>query len=565
MILAGYLAAFSVLPRGVFYSPDAGGKYLQMLGYRWSNGLQCDLIYPGSDADPDFAFYGTHAEWAARAAIHPYRNETGVHTGWTPWFSLLTQPFYRAFGMSGLYVVPWLSGLLLISLSGRLAERMQPGAGLPSAFVVALASPVLFYSLCYWEHTLAAAMALAALLPLAHLKSGPVHGRRRFLCRVSGGALLLAACALRREMVFFLGAVLLAWGWVHSRRRRFLPVALAALAVAGAGGVLMLFSHPASLHWLVPSGGNNVHWLSRLLNADHWRGFVPNAVRTILLYDFDTRLPWPVRWVALTGVAACGASVAAPMRWRRGMVLIGAVLASAATAWLAFTPERHRALNSLVLPAPLALWALLPSAGGASGIRRWLGWTVVFFVGALCVVVPAAVLEQSHGGLEWGSRYALVAIVLANLLGMAAALETRSAPQVSKSMKRAVMLVAGWLILLGAASAFRGVLELRQTRRDLLALQQALERAEAPVVTDAWWLGASLAPFAANHEVFTLSAQHPFSEWLDRVGSRRPCFTFAGFHVPNGVLSDGETWIRRDAPPAAGLSIVDFRRWPDPR
>ena len=561
LILAVYVAIFMVLPRGAFYSPDAGGKYLQMLGYHWADGLRCEIIYSGEVMDPDYFFYGVHAERAAFTAIHPYRDEAGeIHTGWTPWFSLLVQPFFRAFGMLGLHAVPWTAGLLLIALAGGISERLRPGTGACAAAVVGLATPVMFYSMCFWEHTLATLLAIAGLWPWIRASPGPEMGSVRPFPGYFGGILLLAACAVRRELLFFLGACLLVWGWMQPRRRRYLPIMLAAMLAAGAGGVILLHFHPASLLWLFPSGVNHIHWLSRFLCADMWREIGPNGIRLLLLNDADALLPGPVRWAGLLGLVFCLGNPFAPVRWRRGMVLTGAALVSVPAAWLVGTPVRYRALNSLLLPAPLALLALLPSTDQASAARRGIGWAAVVFLGLFGLVLPAGV-GGAHGGIEWGSRYALVAIVLLNVLGVVAMAETRAADHLSLTVRRTVGLLAIWLILLGAASGGRGVHELWHTRRDLLALQTELERTGDPVVTDIWWLGDSLAPFAVRHETFTVSAAHPLQDWLELIGPSRPRITYVGLLPPGAIRGrDGKPWFREESPPVAGLPIVRLQR-----
>lgn len=564
LILAAYSAIFITLPRGVFYSPDAGGKYLQMLGYRWENGLRCDIVYSGAEMDPDGCFYGAHAERAAFTAIHPYRDEAGgTHVGWTPWFSLLARPFFRAFGLVGLYAVPWMAGLGLIAWAGRIAERLRPGLGALTAAVVGLATPVLFYSMCFWEHTLATLLALAGLWPWIRAGSGPEIGSIRPFEGWIGGALLLAACAVRRELIIFSGAGLLAWCWIHPRWRSHFPAMVVALLGAGTGGILLLLFHPAALLWLFPSGVNHVHWLSRFLHADMWRGIGPNGIRFLLLNDSDGLLPPSIRWTGVAGLVSCLGSPFAPVRWRRGMVLVGTALASVPAAWLVGIPVRYRALNSLMLPAPLGLLALLPSVARGSAARRGLGWTIVVFLGSFGLALPA-VVGGAHGGIEWGSRYALVAMVLLNVLGMVAVAETRTAQGLSAGVRRSTEMLALWLILLGMASAGRGVQELGQTRRELLALQTELDRADCPVVTDIWWLGASLAPFATRHEFYTLSDSHPFQEWLVRIGPRRPRFTYVGKVPETGTHGDGLPWLRRRMQSAAGLPVTRFERVSDP-
>lgn len=560
LILAVYFACFVALPRGVFYSPDAGGKYLQMLGYRWAGGLRCEIIYPGAKADPDYFFYGNFAAAETKNTTFPWKNEAGeTRTGWTPWFSLLVRPAYRLWGFAGLHAVPWLAGLLTIALAGYLATRLRPGTGLLAAVAVGLATPVLFYSLCFWEHTLAVFLALAALLPWVRAGSTAATVRPSQWC--ISGALLLAACALRRELIFFLGALLLAWGCLHPHRRRYLPAVFAVLLALGASGAILLLVHPAALYWLFPSGVSDIGWLRTLLSAASWKKAFPNLIRELLLYDVDGVLPGQVLWAGILGLTICLGNPFAPVRWRRGMVLTGAALVSLPALWLVCAGVRYRALNSQLLPAPLALLALLPSVGPACRIRRWLKWTVWIFLGMIGLVLPAA--DLVHGGLEWGSRYALVAIVLLNVLGVVAVVEIRAEPAVSRSLRGTATLLAIWLVFLGAVSAARGVHELWRTRRDLLELHTTLESAGDPVVTDLWWFGASMAPYAARHEVYTVSSRHPLWEWLTLVGSRRLRFTYLGESPPDDLRDDrGIPWLRQESPRVAGQRIVFFRREP---
>lgn len=561
LILSVYVAVFLVLPRGVFYSPDAGGKYFQMIGYHWDHGLRCEIIYPGGPKDPDFHFHGHHAEQAACTSIYPYRNKAGTTTtGWPPWFPLAAKPFHRLYGLSGMYVVSLASGLVLVALSGFLAERLRAGAGMPVAAVVGLASPVLFYSMCFWEHTLAVSLAFAAWFPLVG-GSQPVECRSRSLGRWAlAGILMLAACAMRRELVFYLGAASLVWGGLHSARRRYLPAVAAILLAVGVVGGLLLMLCPLSLRWLFPEHAlSDLRWMLRIFSSDLWISAFPNLVRQVLLSRSDVVLPSYAKLAGWLGLACALAGAFAPRKWRCGTVLAGALMIAVPATWLVFTGVRYRALNSVILPAPVVMLAFLPGEGPRPLVRRWLGWTSVVFVGLFCLVLPAA--GPSNGGLEWGSRYCLVAIVGGCLLGVVAALEAWADPRASRRLRWAIGALAAWLVLLGAASAARGVGELRQTRRDLLAIQSVLETAGDPVVTDIWWLGASLAPFAARHEIYTVSCAHPLAEWLVRIGPRRPRFSYVGPMPPDELFAgDGTRWRRQTIAAAGGVTIAGYRR-----
>ncbi len=553
-IVAFYLAVFALIPRGVFYSPDAGGKYFQMIGYRWDGGLQCDVIYPAVAVDPGRLFYGHHAENEHFTLVYPYRGRTGpTRTGWTPWFPLLTRPFHSWLGIEGLYVVPWLAGLVLIGLAGKLAERLQIGAGLPAAVVVALATPVIFYSMCFWEHTLALAFAVGAIgllfsPPLA--PSGFTTHPKRW---IEAACLILASSVLRRENVLFWSALALAAGGLHPKRRRFAPIALAVTLLAAAACILALWHGQGNwMRWISPSVDTYaVRELRALVSADYWRAFPSKLCSMFFFKDYAKYLPPPVLFAGLAGLVVCVAGLVLRGPRRIVAVLAGAALVSAPAAVLAFTSARYRSLDSILLPAPLLMMALLPMASSSSMAqpRRLLGCAFCIFLSVVAVLLPT--LNLTDGGLEWGLRYALAAIVLLNVLGVAAVADVSTDHGYSPRLRRATIAIAAWLAVLGMFSAGRGLGELQQTQRDLAKAQAILEERNEPVVTDIWWLGASLAPFASEHEIFIVSSRHPMSQWMELVATNRPQFVYAGY------LPDLDSWETNKLP---GLTLRRLER-----
>jgi len=558
VLLVVYLTLFILSPRGTFYSPDSGGKYMQMIGYQRAGGLQCELIYPGQSSDPEYHFYGSHAGQEAINTIYPYRMESGkIGTGWTPWFSLLSLPFYQVFGFVGLYVLPWIAGLALIGLAAVLAERLRPGIGPLVAVLVGLGSPVLFYSLCFWEHTLAVALALAAFLPFVRADSGEAAPSIRPWQWVLSGTLMLVACVLRRELIIFLGAAVLVWGCLFSRRRRALLLVFLPLLILGVGGGLLLYLFPASFQWLFPSGIENLEWVQQLGSLDLWRNLIIHTIHLLLVNDFTHLLPPAVLAPGLLGMAVCLGSLVVPRSWRRGMVLMGAALLSIPAAWLVMTHLRYRALNSLVMPAPLLVLALLPASGPSARVRRWLGGTIALFLGTIYLLLAAA--GTRNGGIEWGSRYALVAIVLLMVLAVVAVRDLWASPIPSRRSRWMAGVLFIWLALLGVGSAARGVQELWRTRCDLLQLQTTLEHSGNPIVTDSWWVGASLTPFAIQHKIYTLSKAHPIQEWVKTVGPKHSKITYVGaVRLPEPTVASGVPWRQQDSESIAGLSIQYF-------
>ncbi len=306
------------------YSPDSGGKFLQLLGYRWESGLRPDIVYPGAVCDPKRYFYGEHAGREENTSLYPVQYAWGkVQAGWTPLFSLLTRPFYLIFGMAGLHFVPWLAGLAVIELAGLLAERLRSGSGLAAAGAVGLASPMLFYSLCYWEHPLAVGLGLGAILLLLAPADSP--GLRIHPVRWLGAAgLLLLASVLRQEIIFFSAAIAVAHASVHPRRLRAVTVVFAVLlAVAAAIICIRRAAHANWLAWFFPTHiSDAVHKMFRVQFTElMWRS--PRNIIRMLLLPPDPRL-LTLLWTGMTGLALC----------------LGSVLARAG-AWRHFWSGRH--------------------------------------------------------------------------------------------------------------------------------------------------------------------------------------------------------------------------------
>ncbi len=542
-----YLAIFVRMPLGVFYSPDSGGKYLQLIGYRWDGGLKYTVTYPGAVCDPQGLFQGHNAE-SELTTIYPYLNQQGkLQTGWPALFPLMTRPLYLTFGMIGLYILPLLAGLLVIALAGLLAERLRPGTGPAAAGGVGLASPLLFYSLCFWEHTLAIGFGLGAILLLVPPAISPGL-RGRLIRRLGAAGLLVLASILRFEIIFFAAALAFAWAAVQPTRRRYLPVVLAVLlATATAIACILLAGHADWLAWAFSVNiSKSAHRFIAALSAEFFLKLPATFVRMLLLTTSIELLPRAVLWAGTLGLACCLGSTVVRARWRIMILLAGVILLSLPAAWLDFADVRYRGFNSVLLPAPLALLALLPMSVSppATTFRRVLAWAVPAFFVAFLPILPLAGIED--GGLEWGSRYTLLAVIVMIVLAVAGAADLRADHRSPVRVRKAVSILAIWLILLGVLSSARGVGELRTSRRELLAMQAALEQTGGPVVTDLWWMGASLAPFAARHEIYTLSPAHPMREWLAVVGPCRPLFTYAGF------LPAADIW-ERDVPPGLQL------------
>jgi hypothetical protein len=173
-VLLVYVLSLLGMPRHVFWSPDEGSRLLQAKTLRFDDGFSHALPYPGERLDPDLRFYAHRRGARIERSLYPVRDGAGAfHFHWAPWFPLLSRLPLELFGVTGVYVLPLLAGWLTAVLSGRLAAAIDPSLEVPAVLVVGLATPIYFYSLCFWEHTVAAALSLCAVLLFARRGGTP--------------------------------------------------------------------------------------------------------------------------------------------------------------------------------------------------------------------------------------------------------------------------------------------------------------------------------------------------------------------------------------------------------
>ena len=202
-VAAIYTGSLLLLPAGGFWINDNASKFLQMRSIIAGHYRDYAITLPGRAIDPDLAF---------NPLPSPYfyvRGKT-VYSQYSLVFAIFSSFPYRALGHRGLYLIPLLSSLLMLAGCARIAAFL--GADRRAIGVVvalaALATPVWFYSLTFWEHTPAACLLIWGLHHL--LRSLPGGDRKRMFV---GSLLLALAVAFRDELYLFLpvavGVVLL--------------------------------------------------------------------------------------------------------------------------------------------------------------------------------------------------------------------------------------------------------------------------------------------------------------------------------------------------------------------
>jgi len=357
-LAAVYLALIGfVLEPRTFFAGDCGVKYLQAHSMVDSGWRRLSVANPAPDVDPDAQFSALACnQFERRTAVDPYYGAYSV---------LFTVPVsfgLWAFGPRGLYVVPMLATLGTLVLTYRLAMRTAPRLAWLAALLTGAASPLAFYSLDLWEHSLSAFCVTASVL-LFLGATGKTAARRCF----AAGLLLGVAVDLREELYGLIPLALIAVFWIEPGRRL-------AAALAAAGGVLLA----AVPQWLLRSALMGVPLRKITLRAMRGSAHVPEVHTGAVPWSAQVGFIVPVSWVAVLAVAASLRWAAAHGRpaWRRAalsaLAAIVVVLAVGDALYLIRTWARPDALLAAFSPTLLLLfWPLIDRVlAGFGGLLR---------------------------------------------------------------------------------------------------------------------------------------------------------------------------------------------------
>ena len=560
-VLGVYAAVLWVMPKGAFWSPDEGAKFIQMNSVAWRDGFQYALPYGARPLDPELAFYPSHCRFED---LYPAPLADGtVKFHWPIWFPLASRFLVATLGLTGLYVVPLLSGWMVALLAGALMSVWDVRLAPLAILAVGLATPIAFFSLTFWEHTLATALGVAALaIVVARDRVRP-----RLLWLVF--PLLVAAAALRVEMALFGLAVGCAWlttsrsrpGADRSLRGRLTWRRLAVLGIGAALMAVFAADLPERHRWMLSI-------LPSHLSASIAK--LPYTAETLTEVLVDNRgnqapiIPQVWRYLVLAACAAvAGAALVRNWRVEAIFLLAGLAIALEFSAYLVVQPQAYVSLHGFLPIAPFiifAAYAVRPVCQeGGREQRALLIATIAYALFGYAAIVVFFVDADGLAatGLEWGNRYLLSLYPLGTVLALAglAAYSRSTRPPL---LKTAVTLFAATLLICGVLLQVRGVWTLVETRRLVTTWQSAL-RDGPPVMTDVWWLPAAMAPLFVSHPVQCVRQDAELETWYPVAWQHGAAtFTFASFHsIDVGRLPHDGFEVHADPPQViSGLQLT---------
>jgi hypothetical protein len=368
---AACLAVLLATPADSYWINDCGNKALvaQRLletGYR-----ELAFDNPAKPVDPDARAFPIAPPFAVAGA-------RGFVSVYPPAYPALAAPFLAAFGPVGLRIpaaagAAVCAGLFTLWLGGALGSAWAFVGGA----VLALATPLFFYGITVWEHSITLALCLGAWLLAVPDRPARLFG---------AGWCIASACWFREEIAMM--GIALALAGVLRWRRAALPAWLLAGALLPGGALLLfnqlVFGTPLGVHLAASSG------------ADAAASGLPEGA-------------------ALSGARVFVLLLAGLGRGDLEIVLLGAALAAPLFGWLS---ARRRAPLApvLVVVAVAGLGVWLVAALRMSAAERPLGELVRY--NGLLVQMPMACLAGIGARCVFGRpEYAPVRVgVLAGLL-----------------------------------------------------------------------------------------------------------------------------------------------------
>jgi len=447
LLLVIYVALSYTNDPRAFLSTDVGGKVATLRTMDATGSLKPVLPYWAQAVDPQ----GTYQPLPLTARVDgQWVNVTTLPMLYAAY------PLYELGGLRAILLLPMIGGVLS-ALGARALARRLGARGDLAFWLVGLATPVVIYSLDFWEHALGLAAMVWGIVWLFDV----ADRRAGWRAALGAGALFGLAATMRTEALVYVVVTVGVVAWTTRRRGvRW----LATLGAASVAGVAVPLAANQALEVLVLGTGFRAARASDAASAGglHVASRVSDALTTTVgLNDYRGAMDW-----ILGGIIVLGFALAA--RW-----LLAADQRSRRLGWAALAVgllfltlrmlDGLGFLPGLLIASPLAIVGLVV-ANRRPEYRRP--------VAVALLALPIVWVFQYGGGAQpqWGGRYALCTGLL---LAVVAAVALERMP-----WRRTVTVVA-----LAAAVTGLGVAWLSQRTQVFAHVETVVSAERNPVVS----------------------------------------------------------------------------------
>lgn len=506
-IVMAYLGTFLILPHDGFWINDNGCKFIQLQGMIRTNYRDFSIPWPGQDLDPSFAYQPLPSPFG-----HVINGR--LYGTFSPVFPMLSSFPYRLWGFHGLLLLPLASVLLTLpavwSLTGILTES-SPAQRLAQSLallVVALGTPVWFYSMTFWEHVPAVCLATWSV---AYYIQFVVRGQIRKLITAVG------FCALSvyfRDELYLLAATLLVLTVSNSQRRYRLVFAFLAVFVLTVAPLWVFqwlaLGHPLGHHFHTGSPFE-VGFIRHL--SDRW-----SVIASLLLNCHENTwistavsVPYLALWLTYPRLSAgalkfTSVLLAALATLGGATVMAGYLTADSPIWWL-----RHA--NGLFATSPILILAFVrekvrrKQPGNDPMISRkekvqWALWLIVLMYTLFYVFLT----PRSHAsGIHWGCRYLLPVFPLLGVMACVTLAEWWTAFGVRDWVGTTVLCLALALTLTAQVYSLTLLYGRKQFSAELNLV--VCDTKEEVVLASGWFIPQELSHCFFDKKIFLIQSQ----------------------------------------------------------
>ncbi len=388
LLLVVYVGLSYAKDPRAFLSTDTGGKVATLRAMDARHDLSPDLGYWAHAVDP-------------HGVYHPIALTQQVGGQWVNVTTLpmiyAAYPLYELGGLRAILLLPMLGGVLS-ALGARALDRRLGGRGDLAFWLVGLATPVVVYSIDFWEHTLGLAAMVWGIVVLFDVADRRAGWHADWRGALVGGALFGLAATMRTEALVYAAATVAVVAW--STRGRGIG-SLVRLGTAALGGLALPLLANQALEELVLGTGLRA---ARAANAASVGGLhlvarVEDALTTTVgLNDYRGALDWILGGLIVVALAVAARWLLATDGRRRRLGWVA--LAVAVLFYALRLKDGLGFLPGLLIASPLAVAGLVV-AGHRPEFRRP--------VAIALLALPVVWVFEYGGGAEpqWGGRYEL--------------------------------------------------------------------------------------------------------------------------------------------------------------
>jgi hypothetical protein len=484
----GFLA-FVALPQSAFFSSDEGLKFIQVQNVLRKGWSDFSLDYPGQALDTELSFVPVNNP-------PPLIRDGKIYSVYPVLLPVLTAPLFSALGYAGLYVIPLLAGLLTLCVTSRLA-RVADTEGVSSAVVLGLCTPLVFYSLLLWDHTLAVLLSAAALLLIAENLDAP----RTPLIFLAGVLLGLSVWARTELYVMVLVLPLMYFVLLRRKVRPTISLVLGALLALTPLWIFQFLTYGNS------AGPHIGHFASLGEELPVTTNRLAITYYTLLESNPDLRLAF-----LFVMAFAAAAAVVASRRLRNHLPLVAGAFGVLLVTSLLNLRSAWPGLPMGGLLATTPFLALLPASlplSSMTRVDRLLLGVCGGYVAVVCLATPV------DPGLQWGPRFLLPAYPAATVLGL------KGLRKVVGEYRRPSMRLAAGACLastLVASALLQGcgihVLHVIKNR-DRQLIESTSQLASRQIVSDEYGYAQYVAPLFYEREFFYVRTQQDYQRLVE--------------------------------------------------